>query len=159
MSDDCCPPEGNNDTKEPPGCPKCKSGARSVPHETLYHQLEPFDARDVTPEKTYGVCRKHSCPVLYFSSDHNQFWETSDVRTTVGFKQPEDESPHPVCYCFGYTEENIAREIEETGESTVVDWITERVQNGECACEYKNPTGRCCLGDVRGAVDKATGGL
>lgn len=154
MSDDCCPTESDTDKSDLLVCPKCETEARSVPYETLYHQLEPFDARDVTLEQTYGVCREQTCPVLYFSSDHEQSWETSDVRTTVGFKQPEDEPPHPVCYCFGYTEENIADEIDETGESTVVEWITERVQADECACEFKNPTGRCCLGDVRSVLSE-----
>jgi hypothetical protein len=155
MSDDCCPTESDTSESDLLVCPKCETEARSVSYETLYHQLEPFKARDVTPEKTYGVCREQSCSVLYFSSDHEQSWETSDVRTTVGFKRSENDPPHPVCYCFGYTEENIADEIEETGKSTVVEWITERVQADECACEYKNPTGQCCLGDVREAVDKA----
>jgi hypothetical protein len=153
MSEDCCPPDEDTDSKLT--CPECETEARSVSYETMYHLLEQFTVREVNPEQTYGVCRERSCSVLYFSSDHSQTWQTSETRTTVGFKQPENDSPHPVCYCFGYTEENIAEEIEDTGESTVAEWITERVQNEECACEYKNPTGRCCLGDVRGAVKKA----
>lgn len=135
-------------------CPSCQTRSPSVPIVTIYHLLEPSGARKIQPKQTYGVCESRSCPVIYFSSDHEQTWETTDVRTIVGFKQPKDEPPHPVCYCFGYTEENIADEIEETGESTVVEWITERVEAGECACKYKNPTGRCCLGDVRTDVDR-----
>lgn len=93
--------------------------------------------------------------MLYFSFDHNQVWKTSDARPSVGFKQPQDQWTQPVCYCFGYTKENIAKEIEKTGESTAVEWISKRVQNDECACEFKNPTGRCCLADVQRAVKKA----
>jgi hypothetical protein len=137
-------------------CPTCDTRATSVSTVTLYHLLEPLNARDVQYDKIYSVCQTRSCPILYFSSDHKQTFESSDARTIVGFKQPENESPHPVCYCFGYTRENIADEITETGDSTVVEWITERVQAEECACEYRNPTGRCCLGDVREAVKKAS---
>lgn len=153
MSEDCCPPDEDIESKL--SCPDCRTESRSVPYETMYHLLEPFPARTVDPDESYGVCRERSCPVLYFSSDQRQTWDRSDARTTIGFKQPEDEAPHPVCYCFGYTEENIAEEIEQTCESTVIEWITERVQNEECACEYKNPTGRCCLGDIREAVENA----
>lgn len=156
MSDGCCPADKNINGKLT--CPECDNEARSVPYETLYHQLEPFAAREVNPEQNYGVCRERSCPVLYFSADQTQIWDTAETRTTVGFKQPEDEPPHPLCYCFGYTEKNIVEEIENTGESTVVDWITERVQNEECACEYKNPTGRCCLGDVGRVVSQLRSG-
>jgi hypothetical protein len=135
-------------------CPSCGTRSPSVTVVTLYHLLKPFVAREIKPDQTYGVCQTRSCPVMYFSSDHAQFWKVSDIRTTVGFKQAEDEPPHPVCYCFGYTEEKIAGEIDENGESTVVDWITERVQADECACEYKNPTGQCCLGNVRRIVNR-----
>jgi hypothetical protein len=135
-------------------CPTCDTRATSVSTVTLYHLLEPLNARDVQSDKIYSVCQTRSCPILYFSNDHSQTFESPDVRTTVGFKQPEDDPPHPVCYCFGYTKENIAEEIEKTGESTVVDWITERVQADECACEYKNPTGQCCLGDVRSVLSE-----
>lgn len=154
MGEECCPAEDKTRSVESLVCPQCKNVARSVPHETLYHHLEPFLARDVSLDNTYGVCRKRSCPVMYFSSDHRRSWTISEIRTTIGFKQPEDESPHPVCYCFGYTRENIADEIEDRGESTVAEWITERVQADECACEYQNPTGRCCLGDVREVVEQ-----
>ncbi len=154
MNDDCCPTEKNDKQTDELVCSRCQTEARTVSHETLYHQLKPFFARDVDSETSYGVCRDRECSVLYFSGDHEQIWSTSDCRITVGFKQPVDEPPHPVCYCFGYTEENIAEEIEETGESTVVEWITERVQADECACAYENPTGRCCLREVKNAVDK-----
>lgn len=152
MIDDCCPSDEGTETEAGFICPGCGEQARCVSHETLYHLLEPRAARTVAPDETYGVCRTRTCGVLYFASDHPRTWETDEARITVGFKQPEDASPRPVCYCFGYTEENIAREIDGTGESTVVEWITERVRAGDCACEYKNPTGRCCLGDVREAV-------
>lgn len=136
-------------------CQQCGNTARSVGRKTLYHLLEPGVARSVKPGNKYGVCRTRSCSILYFSDNHNQTWSPSDVRSTVGFKQPPNASPTPVCYCFGYTEKIIAEELETTGDSTVVEWITERVQAGECACEYKNPTGRCCLGNVREAVENA----
>jgi hypothetical protein len=34
------------------------------------------------------------------------------------------------------------------GATAVRDMITREVKAGHCACEVRNPTGRCCLGDV-----------
>lgn len=152
MSTIDCPPCEQAEPSTEHICPDCGEKGRSVPRVTLLHLLEPRVARGVDPAQNYGVRRERDCPVLYFSSSGDSRWTTDEVRIHVGFKRAADAPPHPVCYCFGYTEENIAREIDETGESTVVEWITERVRAGDCACEYKNPTGRCCLGDVREAV-------
>ncbi|HEY6324505.1 MAG TPA: hypothetical protein VJA16_23410 [Thermoanaerobaculia bacterium] len=35
--------------------------------------------------------------------------------------------------------------------------IRERVQAGDCACEVRNPTGRCCLGEVQRVVRELSG--
>ncbi len=43
-------------------------------------------------------------------------------------------------------------EIRSTGKSTVAERITAEVKAGNCACEVKNPSGKCCLGDVTRAV-------
>jgi hypothetical protein len=64
----------------------------------------------------------------------------------VGAKETAD--PIPVCYCFGLTRKDIENEIAETGRSTVADRISAEVKKGTCACEVKNPSGKCCLGEV-----------
>ena len=68
----------------------------------------------------------------------------------VGIKEEED--PIPVCYCFGFTRKEIQREVVETGRSTILDRIKTEVKAGNCACEVKNPSGKCCLADVTRAV-------
>ncbi len=40
-----------------------------------------------------------------------------------------------------------------TGKSTVAERITTEVKAGHCACEVKNPSGKCCLGDVTRAAN------
>lgn len=96
MSVDCYSPDDETDGADSLVCPECESESRSVSHETLYHQVKPFVAREVTSEQTYGVCR--SCSVFYFSTDQQQIWNSTDVRTTVGFKQAENEPSHPVWF-------------------------------------------------------------
>jgi len=71
----------------------------------------------------------------------------------VGAKETAD--PIPICYCFGFTRQDIWDEIRSTGKSTVAKRITAEVEAGRCACEVKNPSGKCCLGDVtRTAKDR-----
>lgn len=89
---------------------------------------------------------------MYFSKESTQQFETGDVRVPVNFKLDDDDRPYPLCYCFGYGKEDVASELARTGETTVVDWITERVQAEECTCRWKNPRGGCCLSDVRNAL-------
>src|SRR5260370_26415796 len=63
--------------------------------------------------------------------------------------------PIPICYCFGFTRQDIWEEIRSTGKSTVAKRITAEVEAGRCAYEIKNPSGKCCLGDVtRTAKDR-----
>ncbi len=71
----------------------------------------------------------------------------------VGAKAAVD--PIPVCYCFGFTRKDIEDEIAESGCSTIAERITTEVKAGNCACEIKNPSGKCCLGDVTRAVQDA----
>jgi len=56
--------------------------------------------------------------------------------------------PIPVCYCFGFTRRDIHDEIAETGRSRIAEQISAEVKAGNCACEVKNPSGKCCLGNV-----------
>lgn len=68
----------------------------------------------------------------------------------VGVRGTAD--PIPICYCFGFTRKDIEDEIAETGRSTVADRITVEVRAGRCACELKNPSGKCCLGSIKRVV-------
>ena len=56
-----------------------------------------------------------------------------------------------VCYCFEHTKDEIQEEFQAHGESRIETSIREKVTAGSCSCEFKNPKGNCCLGDVRAA--------
>ena len=68
--------------------------------------------------------------------------------------QKEPTGTRTVCYCFAVTEEDIRRELVETGSSFVSRRITGLVRAGRCACQVKNPQGSCCLGNVAAALTK-----
>ena len=95
----------------------------------------------------YYFCEAQDCDVVYFALDSQApVFRRADLLVHVGVKETAD--PIPVCYCFGFTRGDIHDEIAETGDSTIAERITKEVKAGNCACEVKNPSGKCCLGSV-----------
>ncbi|MCL4523224.1 MAG: (2Fe-2S)-binding protein [Acidobacteria bacterium] len=99
------------------------------------------------PSTAYYFCDDPTCDAVYFPSNPEApIFRRSDLLVRVGTKETED--PIPVCYCFGFTRQDIWDEIRQTGRSTVGERITAEVKAGNCACEVRNPSGKCCLGNV-----------
>jgi len=105
------------------------------------------------PDTQYYFCDTSDCEVVYLALDAEApRFRREDLMVRVGAKETAD--PIPICYCFGFTRQDIWDEIRSTGKSTVAERITTEVKAGHCACEVKNPSGKCCLGDVtRAAMD------
>jgi len=91
-------------------------------------------------------CGSRDCPVLYYGSD-GRLVEKDASLARVGAKETAD--PVPLCYCFDYTAGDVRDEVVRTGRSAIADRIAAEVKAGRCACEVKNPSGACCLGEVR----------
>ncbi len=100
---------------------------------------------------SYSFCRTVDCEVVYFS-DQIVFTKRY-LKVRVGIKETKD--PIPLCYCFDYSRGDIRRDIEATGKTSVLEEIKAEVQGGFCACEVKNPSGTCCLGDITRAIQEA----
>ncbi|MBI5102051.1 MAG: hypothetical protein HZB33_09495 [Nitrospirae bacterium] len=48
-----------------------------------------------------------------------------------------------VCYCFGYSEEEIIRDVRENGgTSLILKRISDEKRNGTCNCRYNHPEDR-----------------
>ena len=47
-----------------------------------------------------------------------------------------------VCYCFGYSVQDIESDISQHGKSTIFERIVAEKQSGGCHCAEKNPKGR-----------------
>jgi Zinc binding domain len=99
------------------------------------------------PNTEYYFCEAVDCDVVYFASDEQApIFRRADLSVRVGSKETAD--PIPVCYCFGFTRRNVHEEIADTGRSMIAERISAEVKAGNCACEVKNPSGKCCLGEV-----------
>ncbi len=44
-----------------------------------------------------------------------------------------------ICYCFGYSENDIQKDYMENGKSTILEKIQMEKKLGSCQCATKNP--------------------
>jgi hypothetical protein len=109
------------------------------------------DHKRVPASVSYSFCRTADCEVVYFSDQ--AVFNKPDLKVRVGIKETSD--PIPLCYCFDYTREDVRRAIETTGSTGILEEIKAEVQGGFCACEVKNPSGACCLGDITRAIQES----
>ncbi len=157
MIEECCPPEEGVATCETPAtperalCPSCRQPGKSVDAIALKAML----AVPLTELRAveYHFCRAPDCPTVYFSVDSEQRFGEDALRERVHQKHPEADDVF-VCYCFRHTPATIRAELRATGVTTVVDSVAAGVRAEQCACEIRNPQGSCCLGNVRGVVQK-----
>jgi hypothetical protein len=104
----------------------------------------------VPPRQDFRLCRDPECEVVYYGSG-GAVLRTGDIHVRPGFKTGSDGL---VCYCFSHREADIARELAERGTTGIFDSIKREVQTGNCACEVRNPSGKCCLGEVRETIQR-----
>ena len=153
---DCCSDNETCSVKETlaaapavASCPECGSRSKQVESLTVKSLLRhlPFEM----PPAQYYFCEAVDCDVVYFPSNPEApTFRRGDLLVRVGAKESSDAGL--VCYCFGITRKAIRDEIQQTGNSTTPERIKAEVQAGNCACEVKNPSGKCCLGNVTRAV-------
>lgn len=126
-------------------CPVSGNRGRLVAEVTLRALLKPEQQERISAGP-YRFCDAKGCDVVYFSEDGSQVFRIDDVTVRVGVK--ETAAPRPVCYCFGYSAEDILEEVRRIGRSTIPEVIKERLDIEGCNCEQTNPQGSCCLGVV-----------
>ncbi len=146
MSDSCCFP-----SQKPLALRSCPvSDFRGKPVEWL--TVAALAAKRVPPRQDFWLCEDSDCEVVYFGED-GTLLQTSDLRVIPSFKGAPSRNDL-VCYCFLYSRQAIEDELRASGDTTIFDRITAEVKAGNCACEVRNPSGKCCLGDVKKAVQE-----
>jgi hypothetical protein len=54
----------------------------------------------------------------------------------------EQENFQAICYCFGYTKQDIEQDVIKNGRSLILEKISAAKKAGGCDCAAKNPKGR-----------------
>ncbi len=142
MSDSCCSITSADDAVSL--CPASGFAGKPVDWTTVAALAR---AR-VPPKQAFQLCRDAKCEVVYYGSTGTVL-TVDDLTVLPGFKNAGDGL---VCYCFLHRRADIARQLGETGESDIFDSIKAEVRGGNCACEVRNPSGKCCLGEVQEAI-------
>lgn len=126
-------------------CPRCGGRGQSVDRFTV----AALTIGVVPANQRYWLCRRPACDVVYFGEDATVI---TAVQMTVapGFKSKAREAL--VCYCFQHRRGDIEAELLAEGRTSIPDRIAAEVEAGNCACEVRNPSGKCCLGEVAAAI-------
>jgi hypothetical protein len=132
-------------------CRNCEGESHPVTRKTVFLMLKP-QCFDRMGESEYRFCTSPECPVVYFAEAGETRFITDDLRVRVGIK--ETENPIPLCYCFGFGEQDAREEIRATGRCSIPQHISALIRRGMCACVERNPSGKCCLGEVNRAVER-----
>ena len=126
-------------------CSSCNGQGRPVSRKTVLLMLKP-ELLERAMHGSFSFCSARDCSIVYFEDKGSQQFTVDDLRVRVGLKVNGD--PIPVCYCFGFDEKHIRDEIEQTGNTIVPENVSRLIREGLCACDSRNPSGMCCLGEV-----------
>lgn len=135
---ECCNPSDN--MKSPPKTYRCPVNGReygTVSAKTIMHHIkQPWNWPQ--KEQGYYFCEDPECEVVYFGEDDSTIVKHA-LRTPVGIKEPSPQAL--ICYCFGV-------HLDEAGtDPEAKAFVVEQTKSQTCACEIRNPSGKCCLKD------------
>lgn len=147
MSDCCSTSFSTPSFPKKHSCPGNGKEYGQVSVRTIKHHIQaPWSW--ALKDQGYYFCSDPNCDVVYFGQD-NSIITKSSVRTEVGVKERSENSL--VCYCYGVTR------AEAEDNPRVRDFVVEETKRKNCACESRNPSGKCCLADFprhAGSADK-----
>jgi CopZ-like zinc binding protein len=140
-----------------PGVMNCPvSGTRSKQVDLLTVKSLVRHLEFMMPAAQYYFCTAPGCNVVYFPSNPTApAFSRDDLLVRVGAKEADEQAT--VCHCFGISRRQIRNEVEATGRCSAAEKIKAEIQAGRCACEVKNPSGRCCLGNVIQVIKETDG--
>ncbi|PHR71083.1 MAG: hypothetical protein COA66_10200 [Arcobacter sp.] len=130
-------------------CPSCNQKAKTVPVSAVSHFVNDDVKKHISSLDGFHFCNTPTCDVIYFKK--GQILKQSDVKFSIGIK--ENSKPATVCFCFNWSKERIEDQIRDSGTTTALEEIKEKVKNKACNCEVQNPKGKCCMGDVKKAIE------
>jgi hypothetical protein len=143
----CCDPFSSEE--DTPRCPSTGSRGRAVSRQTV-EALVTDAGRRLLSAGEYRFCPDRDCDIVYFGRDKPAIGR-ADLSVPVWHKDP---ARSPICYCFGDSERSIATEVSVHGRSTAEVRIRAAIAAGACACGLRNPSGRCCLGNVAAVMKR-----
>lgn len=122
-------------------CPTCVNKSNSAPKETLLHNLV-FPLNMEVDEEQHFYCADTDCDVGYFTDSGVTFNKT-EIGAYDQFKKGW------LCYCFGISASAYKSALMQGEAKPIKSFVIEQTKHGTCACEIRNPSGKCCLADFK----------
>jgi len=151
LEDSTKTPETTADASGREDCGRCATKGSPVSRKTVLLMLKSQLLEQASTGK-YRFCATRDCSIVYFEEDGNRFFTQDDLRVRVGVKSSSD--PIPLCYCFGFDESHLRDEISQTRSTSIPERVSRLIREGLCACDTRNPSGNCCLGEVNKAAKR-----
>ena len=145
---DCCSVPKPSPAASVALCAECGMKGRSVERRTVLHHVKGELLARVSDDD-YRFCAAPACAVVYYGT-RGAVFTVNDVRELITAKASGEV--RPLCYCFGFTEGDIRKEIAQTKGTSIPSQIGQFIKEKMCACEIRNPSGACCLGEVNKTV-------
>ncbi len=115
--------------------PGVKKAIASYPGKSA---IVSYDQSSVSLEKIYQTLLKVGYVAKLKNNDIESLTEISD-KVPVNTDLKSDEL---VCYCFGYTVNDIEQDFIKNKRSLIIEKIAAEKKTGGCDCVNKNPKGR-----------------
>ena len=115
--------------------PGVKKAIASYPEKSA---IVSYDQSSVSLEKIYQTLLKVGYVAKLKNNDIESLTEISD-KVPVNTDLKSDEL---VCYCFGYTVNDIEQDFIKNKRSLIIEKIAAEKKTGGCDCVNKNPKGR-----------------
>jgi len=105
--------------------------------KTIFHQVQFPDILDIKTDNYY-YCANETCVVGYFSQQGNRI---SKKQLRV-FSEVKDNK---LCYCFDIDSKQYLDSLKNGTAVSIKNFVIQKTKNNDCACEIRNPSGKCCL--------------
>lgn len=143
---DCCA-IGSSETAVQT-CPECGAVCKSIEMRTLYHQVK-FPENQHIASGNYYFCPSGQCSTGYFSNVGCRI-PKSHLRACQEIRRGK------LCYCFDIDTGLYLSALRVNRADSIKGFVMQRTKAGECACEFRNPSGRCCLAEFK-RLEKESG--
>jgi len=106
----------------------------------MLHQLR-FPENQRLSEDDYAFCSNYDCQVGYFSS--------SNAITKAHLRAFQPDQQPMLCHCFDISESAYQAALSDGTAKAIKAFVVRQTKEKLCACESRNPSGRCCLADFK----------
>jgi len=121
-------------------CPACANTAIHVTTQTVLHNLQFPVNMSIDVDEQHFYCTNEVCDVGYFTGTGAMINKTK-LRSRDLLKQGW------LCYCFGISASAYGTALSSGKAGSIKTFVIQQTRQGSCACELRNPSGRCCLAD------------